>query len=39
LEDTKNEEFYNLHYSPRKIGMMKSRKMRWAGHVEQMGRK
>jgi hypothetical protein len=28
-----NEELYNLYSSSRIIRMMKSRRMRWAGHV------
>jgi hypothetical protein len=28
-----NEELHNLHYSPNIIRMIKSRRMRWAGHV------
>jgi hypothetical protein len=32
------EELYNLYSSPRIIRMIKSRKMRWAGHVARMGR-
>jgi hypothetical protein len=31
-----NEEFHNLHSSPRIIRMIKSWRMRWAGHVVQM---
>jgi hypothetical protein len=34
-----NGEFYNLHYSPNIIRMIKSRTMRWAGHVARMGEK
>jgi hypothetical protein len=29
-----NEELYNLYSSPNVIRMMKSRRMRWAGHVD-----
>jgi hypothetical protein len=32
-----NEELYNLYSSPNR--MMKSRRMRWAGHVARMGRR
>jgi hypothetical protein len=32
-----NEELHNLHSSPIIITMMKSRTMRWAGHVARMG--
>jgi hypothetical protein len=28
-----NEELYNLYSSPSTIRMIKSRRMRWAGHV------
>jgi hypothetical protein len=28
-----NEELYNSYFSPNIIGMIKSRRMRWAGHV------
>jgi hypothetical protein len=31
-----NEELHNLHSSPSIIRMIKSRKMRWAGHVGRM---
>jgi hypothetical protein len=33
-----NEELHNLYSSPNIIGMIKSRSMRWAGHVARMGR-
>jgi hypothetical protein len=33
------EELHNLHSSPSKIKIIKSRRMRWAGHVTQMGEK
>jgi hypothetical protein len=32
-----NEELHNLHSSPNIIRMMKSRRMRWAGHVARIG--
>jgi hypothetical protein len=32
-----NEELHNLYSSPNIIRMMKSRRMRWAGHVARMG--
>jgi hypothetical protein len=32
-----NEEFHNLYCSPSIIRMIKSRMMRWAGHVARMG--
>jgi hypothetical protein len=34
-----NEELHNLYSSPSIIRMMKSRRMRWAGHVVRMGQK
>jgi hypothetical protein len=33
-----NDEFHNLHYSPDIVRVIKSRRMRWAGHVAGMGR-
>jgi hypothetical protein len=41
LDDAKlhNEELHNLYSSPTIIRMIKSRRMRWAGHVGRMGRK
>jgi hypothetical protein len=32
-----NEELHNLYCLPSIIRMIKSRRMRWAGHVAQMG--
>jgi hypothetical protein len=32
-----NEELYALYSSPNIIRVMKSRRLRWAGHVERMG--
>jgi hypothetical protein len=32
-----NVELYNLYSSPNLIRMIKSRRLRWAGHVAQMG--
>jgi hypothetical protein len=32
-----NEELHNLYSSPSTIRMIKSRMMRWAGHVARMG--
>jgi hypothetical protein len=32
-----NEELHNLYSLPNIIRMMKSRRMRWAGHVARMG--
>jgi hypothetical protein len=34
-----NEELRNLYSSPNIIRMIKSRRMRWAGHLAQMGKK
>jgi hypothetical protein len=34
-----NEEFHNLYSSPSIIRMIKSRRMRWAGHIARMGEK
>jgi hypothetical protein len=34
-----NEELYNLYSSPNIIRMIKSRRMRWPGHVARMGRR
>jgi hypothetical protein len=34
-----NEELHNFYSSPSIIRMIKSRRMRWEGHVAQMGRK
>jgi hypothetical protein len=34
-----NEEFHNLYSSPSIIRFIKSRRMRWAGHVARMGEK
>jgi hypothetical protein len=33
----RNEELHNLYSSPNIIRMIKSRRMRWAGHVARMG--
>jgi hypothetical protein len=33
-----NEELHNLYYSPNIVRVIKSRRMRWAGHVARMGR-
>jgi hypothetical protein len=32
-----NEELHNMYCSPNIIRMMKSRRMRWAGHMAQIG--
>jgi hypothetical protein len=34
-----NEELHNLYSSPSIIRMIKSRRTRWAWHVERMGRR
>jgi hypothetical protein len=34
-----NEELHDLYSSPSIIRMMKSKRMRWAGHVARMGEK
>jgi hypothetical protein len=34
-----NEELHNLYSSPSIIRIIKSRKIRWAGHVARMGEK
>jgi hypothetical protein len=34
-----NEELHNLYSSPSIIRKMKSRRMRWTGHVARMGEK
>jgi hypothetical protein len=34
-----NQELHNLYSSPSITGMIKSRRMRWAEHVAQMGRR
>jgi hypothetical protein len=34
-----NEELHNLYCSPSIIRMIKSRRIRWAGHVTRMGKK
>ena len=33
------ESFYDLYYSPNIVWVIKSRRMRWAGHVARMGEK
>ena len=33
-----NKELYSLHSSPNSNRMIKSRRLRWAGHVARMGR-
>jgi hypothetical protein len=34
-----NEELHNLYPSPSIIRMIKSRRIRWTGHVARMGRR
>jgi hypothetical protein len=34
-----NEELHNLHSSPSVIRIIKSRRLRWTGHVARMGEK
>jgi hypothetical protein len=34
-----NEELHNVYTSPSIIGIIKSRRMKWAGHVARMGRR
>jgi hypothetical protein len=33
-----NEEFRDLYFSPTIVRVIKSSRMRWAGHVDRMGR-
>jgi hypothetical protein len=33
-----NEELHSLYTSPNTFGVIKSRRMRWAGHVARMGK-
>jgi hypothetical protein len=35
----RNEELHNLYSSPNIIRMIKSRMMRWAGHIARMGKR
>jgi hypothetical protein len=39
LRKLHNEELHNLYSSPSIIRIIKSRRMRWAGHVARMGEK
>jgi hypothetical protein len=32
-----NDEIHNLHSSPNNVRAIKSRRMKWAGHVARMG--
>jgi hypothetical protein len=34
-----NEDLNDLYYSPKVIRVVKSRRMRWVGHVESRGRR
>jgi hypothetical protein len=34
-----NEELHDLYCSPSIVRIMKTRRMRWAGHIAQMGEK
>jgi hypothetical protein len=34
-----NEELHNVNFSPSKIRMIKSRRVRWAGNLVHMGRR
>jgi hypothetical protein len=34
----RNEELHDLYCSPNIVRVLKSRRMRWAGHVARMGR-
>jgi hypothetical protein len=35
----RNKELHDLHSSPNKIRIIKSWRMKWAGHVARMGRR
>jgi hypothetical protein len=37
LKKLLNDELHNLYFSPNIVTVIKSRKMRWAGHVVRMG--
>jgi hypothetical protein len=39
LRKLHNEDLHNLYASPSIIKMIKSSRMRWAGHVTRMGRR
>jgi hypothetical protein len=39
LPEVSTEELHNLYSSPSIIRMIKSRRIRWAGHVVHMGRR
>jgi hypothetical protein len=34
-----NEEFHNLYSSPSVITMIRPKRMKWTGHIAQMGRR
>jgi hypothetical protein len=38
MENPHSEELHDMYYSPYIIWAIKSRRMRWAGHVARMGR-
>jgi hypothetical protein len=37
MEELHNDELHNLYSSPNIIRMIKSRRVKWAGHVARMG--
>jgi hypothetical protein len=37
VEKIHNDELHNLYFSPTIVRVIKSRRMRWAGHVARMG--
>jgi hypothetical protein len=39
MEKLRKEDLFDLYSSPSIIRIIKSRKMRWAGHVARMGRR
>ena len=39
MEKLHNEELTDLYYSPNNFSVIKSRRMRWAGHVARMGKR
>jgi hypothetical protein len=38
-KEQQNEELHNLYFSPSIIKMIKSRRIRWAGHVARIWRR
>jgi hypothetical protein len=38
MEKIHNEELHDLYSSPNIVRVIKSRRMRWAGHIARMGR-